>query len=231
MAKVAVFGKEKALELRQYFKSIGAGAFGSDKLRKVFFQKVFKPYGGILLANAKSEAGRISRSGLLQKSLQVTGGVSGRGGIGLAVKGEASKYALIINKGGWIYPKNHTYLAIPIGDNIDPATGEKIKSMWELPEERTFTITPKYGAMAGRKFTFLKEFSYSDHKKVTSPKTGKQINDTPPVKAMFELKLKHYVKPTYWYDKAYEKSKGELAKLVKVVAREYYSPKGFSKLK
>lgn len=231
---VKVFGRAKALELRKYFKAIGSGAFGSDSLRKVFQREVFVPYGGILLKNAQAEAGKISRSGQLAKSLSITGGATGRNGIGLAVRGEAAKYAVIINKGGWIYPKNHKYLAIPVGDNIDPKTGDKLKSMWDLPDDRTFTITPKGGPMAGRKFTFLKEFSDragSNPPKVTSPKTGKLINAVPKVKAMFELKEKHYVKPTYWARNAYLQSQKDLGKLVQTVARKYYSARGYGKLR
>lgn len=231
---VKVFGRKKALELRKYFKAVTGGAFGSDKLRKVFQKEVFRPYGAILLRNGKDSAGKISRSGLLARSLKITGGKSGRGGIGLAVRGPAAKYAMIINNGGWIYPKNHKYLTIPVGDNIDPKTGEKVKTMWQFPDDRTFTITPKSGRMAGRRFVFLKSFSTSNSyppRRRTRSSDGKLRRKQPSVKAIFELKEKHYVKPTNWANIAYNKSIKELNKLVKATARKYYSPNGYKRFK
>jgi len=221
---VKVFERSTNIDLRAYVKKIGGATFGSDRLEKVFYHEVFLPYGDILLRNAKREASKISRTGELASSLKVTGGQSGRFGVGLAIVGPAAKYGMIINKGGVIHATNKL-LTIPFPAALNPATNQKIKPLSAYPSKLTFQRTY---ANSGRTIVYLKDFStsriYPPRRRVRNSK-NKLVRPQPGIRPLFELKEEHYVPATHWADKAYEASRKELARLAENVARKYYNPR------
>jgi hypothetical protein len=194
---------------------------------------IFPIFEGVLKRHAITQAKEVSLRGHYGSGRLSSSIVIGRGGSGpgrrafrLVVKGEAAKYARIINWGGTIRPKKAQHLTVPFGDNLDVygGTGKSlIGSMRKIRKKEGFTIVRKTGPLSGRKIVYLKGKAIDRHGLTAYTPKGWKITER--IKPVFELIKFQVIKATNWADKAQEEALKEFDEFSTRAIKEYLERK------